>query len=366
METEDPASSSMEGLEENHTLLQRLATTEEALISSEKKFKYLFDYSSDEIFLYDLNGNFIEVNQQACECLGYSKEEMVTMRLTDIKTPKYRQAVAQNIKDLLQYRKLTYESEHLTRRGTLVPVEMKSRVITYNGQQAIMSVARNIAQRKAMEQQMLSTIIETEEKERKRFAADLHDELGPILSTIKLYTDLLNKDEFNQVSREEVLHNIDELSELAIKTTKAISARITPNVLHDFGLASAILEFCKYINETGVISIQAKTEDYSITTRSLIETVLYQTTKELINNTIKHASAEHITIELKSTESQVILYYRDDGIGFDVKKQLQLSLGLGLNNIVNKIRTIKGTCDFQSSTGEGLIVLITVKLEKKE
>ncbi|MEZ4999674.1 MAG: PAS domain S-box protein [Bacteroidales bacterium] len=343
-------------------LLEKLASTEEALISSEKKFKFLFDYSSDEIFLADLRGHFIEVNKRACESLGYSRDELIGMRFTDIKTPRYRDSVEQNIKRIVEEGSLTYETEHLTKTGNLLAIEMKSRLVTYNGEKVILSVSRNITERKAIEQKMLSAIIETEEKERKRFASDLHDELGPVLSALKLYTDLLKKDEFHRTSREEVLKNIDELSDIAIKTAKEISVRITPNVLHDFGLATAIQEFCKFINETGAVTINVKTDKYSVKKRSLAETVLYQSTKELINNTVKHASAEVITIELKNTRNQIVLYYRDDGIGFDVNKQLELSQGLGLNNIVNKVRTIKGSCDFYSNTGEGLIVVITVKI----
>jgi len=347
-------------------LLEKLASTEEALESTEKKFKFLFDHSGDEIFLSDLDGNFIEVNKRACESLAYSRTELLGMRFTDIKTPVYRPMVQSNIKLLIEKGKLIHESEHLTKDGKLLPVEMQSRIITWNKRKVIISVSRNIAERKALEEKMLSAIIETEEKERKRFAADLHDELGPVLSTLKLYTDILKKDEFNSTNREEVLKNIDELSDLAIKTAKEISARITPNVLHDFGLASAIQEFSRFINESGVIKIYLKTEKYNINTRSLVETVLYQSAKELINNTIKHASAEKITIELKNTDQQIVLYYRDDGIGFDYKKQMELSQGLGLNNIVNKVRTINGVCDFHSETGKGLIVVIIVKLDKEE
>ncbi|MBN1651151.1 MAG: PAS domain S-box protein [Bacteroidales bacterium] len=347
-------------------LLEKLASAEEALLSSEKKFKFLFDYSSDEIFLADLEGRFIEVNKRACESLGYSRDEILFMKFTDIKTPKYRQQVSRNIQKIIELGKLTYETEHLTKTGALIPIEMKSRIINFNNKQAIISVARNIAARKAMEHRMLSLMIETEEKERKRFAADLHDELGPILSTLKLYTDLLKKDEFKNINREDVLKNVDELSDLAIRTAKQISAKITPTILHDFGLAVAIDEFCKFINESGAIHIRVKSENYKVKTRNLAETVLYQTTKELINNTIKHASANNITIELRSTDSQIVLYYRDDGIGFDVKRQLDLSIGLGLNNIVNKVRTIHGNCDFHSETGEGLMVVITVKLDKEE
>lgn len=352
--------------EHNEKLLKKLASAEEALLSSEKKFKFLFDYSSDEIFVADLSGRFIEVNKRACESLGYTRDEMLHMRFSDIKTPKYREMVAPNIEKIRQSGKLTYETEHLTKSGMLMPAEMKSRIIHYNNQEAIISVSRNIAERKAMEQKMLSAIIETEEKERRRFAADLHDELGPILSTLKLYTDLLKKRTFTKISEEEVLHNIDEISDMAIRTAKEISARITPNILHDFGLGIAIQEFTKFLNETGAIKISVKTDKYTLRTRSLIETVLYQSTKELINNTVKHASAENITIELRNTQSQIVLYYRDDGIGFDVKKQLELSLGLGLNNIINKVRTIKGNCDFHSKTGEGLMVVITVKIDEEE
>ncbi|MBN2236428.1 MAG: PAS domain S-box protein [Bacteroidales bacterium] len=347
-------------------LLEKLASTEEALISSEKKFKFLFDYSSDEIFLADLHGRFIEVNKRACESLEYSRDELLKMRFSDIKTPRFRQQVAANIQKIQELGKFTYETEHLTKSGTLVPIEMKSRMINYNNQVAIISVARNIEKRKATERRMLSIILETEQKERKRFAADLHDELGPILSALKLYTDLLKKDEFKKTSKVEVLKNVDELTDMAIRTAKQISAKITPNVLHDFGLAAAIQEFCKYITETGVININLKVEKYAIKTRSIVETVLYQSLKELINNTIKHAAAENITIELKSTNNQIVLYYRDDGIGFDVKSNLELSHGLGLNNIVNKVQTIKGNCDFMSTTGDGLIVVITVKLDKEE
>ncbi len=346
-------------------LLKKLASTEEALISTEKQFKFLFDFSSDEIFLTDLEGNFIEVNQRACESLGYTRDELLKMKFTDIKTPRYKHMVAQNIRIIIKQGKYTHESEHLTKTGQLIPVEMNNRIINYNDRKVIICVSRNIAERKAMEQKMLSAIIETEERERKRFAADLHDELGPVLSTIKLYTDILKKDEFHHISREEVLRNIDELSDLAIRTAKEISAKITPNVLHDFGLAAAVQEFCKFINETGVIKISVKSDNYNIRTRSLVETVLYQSAKELVNNTVKHAFAENITIELKNTESQIILYYKDDGIGFDYKKQLELNIGLGLNNIINKVRTIKGNCDFHSNTEEGLIVVITVKIEKE-
>ncbi len=287
------------------------------------------------------------------------------MRFADIKTDKYRTQIRNNIDQIIERGKFTYETEHITKSGEVIEYEMKSRMIDYNGEKVIMSISRNISKRKALEKKILTAIIETEDKERKRFAADLHDGLGPILSTIRLYADLLKKADFQKTSRDELLLNIEELVEMAISTTKEISINITPAILEDFGLATAIQEFTNYLNITKSIDIEVDTTKYSNERRGLFETILYQTTKELINNTLKHAGANKINIQLKSSNNQVILYYKDNGFGFDIEKAQKETGGLGLNNIMNKVKTIKGTCDFYSEADNGMFVIIMVKLDNE-
>ena len=348
---------------DKNSLIQKLASAEEALKLTEKKFKFLFDYSSDEIFVSNLQGNFLEVNQVACDSLGYSYEEMLEMNFKQIKTPEYREFVMPNIKKIQEFGKHTYESQHVSKVGKIIPVEMKSRMVEYYGEPAIISVARDISLRKEMENKIMHTIIATEEKERKRFANDLHDGLSPILSAIKLYSDLLKRDNFQHTNKEEVLNNIEELTDLAVATAKEISNNITPNILYDFGLARAVEKFCDYINHTKSIKIKVNTSGYQNEIRGIAESILYQAVKELINNTLKHASADNISLELKCIHNQIILHYSDDGIGFEFDKIIKKSPGLGINNIINKIRTINGTCEFYKSKNSGMKVLISLKLE---
>jgi len=327
----------------------------------ENIFNFLFDNSSDAIFLSDLHGNIIEVNKIACKAMEYDKEELVKMNFRDIKTPKYSQLVQNNINSIIKNKIYTYETEHIKKNGKVCPIEMKSRISEYNGEKVIISVARNISIRKDFEKKLFQTVIKTEEKERKRFAHDIHDGLSPILSTIKLYADLLKKDDLKNTNKKELLNDIDELSNLAISTAKEIANNITPSILHDFGLATAVTEFCKYINNTKKINITAKTITYKNNNNKLIDSVLYQAIKELINNALKHSSAKNIKLELKSKNNQIILYYKDDGIGFDVSKTIDNGSGLGLNNIINKIKTIKGTCDFHSEKNNGLVFMAIIK-----
>ncbi len=324
-------------------------------------FNFLFDNSSDGIFLSDLNGNIIEVNRIAVEMMGYTREELINMNFRDIKSPRYKQLVGENLRNIIENKLYTYETEHLKKNGETCPVEMKSRLTEYDGKTVIISVARNIAKRKEFEKQLLQTIIKTEEKERKRFAADLHDGLSPILSTIKLYADLLKNDDLKKTSKQDILKDIENLAELAISTAKEIANNITPGILHDFGLVVAVREFCKYVNNTKKIAVNVKTDEYCNNDNKLIDTVLYQTVKELINNTIKHSLAKNVALELKTKNNQIILYYKDDGKGFDVNLMMEKNTGLGLKNIMNKIKTIRGTCDFYSSEGKGVRFLAVIK-----
>ncbi len=343
---------------------KKLKSTQQALEQSEHHFQTLFNNSSDDIFVIDFSGKFIEVNQVACDALGYSRDEFLKMNIRDLKSEKYLENVDKNILMITKFGQHRYESENMAKDGKIIPVEMKSRVIEFKGDQVILSIVRDITERKEIEEKILTTIIQTEENERKRFAADLHDDLGPILSTVKLYSDLLKQGNFKNISQAEAVKNIEELVDTAITTSREISRNIRPNILQDFGLAAAVNDFCSYINSTKAIEINVNTNSYTITKRGIEETILYQAVKELINNTLKHSNAENIKIDLKSFENQIILYYRDDGVGFNVNVALKERDGLGLNNIVNKIKSVKGTADINSEPGSGMFMIASIKIKE--
>jgi PAS domain S-box-containing protein len=342
---------------------KQLSFAREALERSEEQFRTIFNNSSDDIYIIDFDGFIIEVNDHACETLNYSKNELTGKHFREIKSEKYLGDVQKNLEMIRHFGQYRYETENVTHDGKIIPMEMKSRVIEYNGEKRILTIARDITERKEIEERILKAIISTEENERERFAADLHDDLGPILSTIKLYTDMLKKGDFKKTGKEETVANIDELVDMAIRTSREISNRIRSNVLKDFGLAAAITEFCNFINQAGTLTIDLQTMNYSIDRRGIEESILFQVVKELINNTLKHSNAKNILIDLKSIDHQIILYYRDDGSGFDMETAMKSRSGLGLYNILNKVKTINGTCDLNSSPGKGMFMTISVKLK---
>lgn len=352
------------GVRQIDRILRILKKSEAQKRASENRFRVLFNNSSDEIFLADFEGNFIEVNNTALQRLGYTREELMQKNFTDIKTPKYAPLVKPNIQRILQSKSHIYESEHVAKDGTVISLEMSSRVIDYFGRSAILTIARDITERKETERQIVSAILETEERERKRFATDLHDGLAPILSTIKLYADLIRKGNFRKISMDEALQSLEELTDQAIKSSREISNNIMPSLLQDFGLALAIKEFCSYINNTQSLKITVNTDEYQDGIPGIEETILYQAVKELVNNTLRHSQARNAEIFLEKNEWKINLLYKDDGVGFIPEQKLEERSGLGLNSILSKVETIHGRCLLKSAPGEGMSALIILDLKK--
>jgi PAS domain S-box-containing protein len=140
--------------------------TEEILRESEKRYKTLFDSVSDAVFIHDLKGNFLEVNNVACERFGYKREEFLHMSLSDIDSDEYSSMVTDRAKELLEKRRIYFESIHITRDGSVIPVEMNTLIIDYKGKEAVLSSARDITKRKKAEENLIKEK-ETMEKAKK-------------------------------------------------------------------------------------------------------------------------------------------------------------------------------------------------------
>jgi PAS domain S-box-containing protein/putative nucleotidyltransferase with HDIG domain len=126
---------------------------EQALLASEEKFKTLFNSAADAIFISDLEGNILEVNEVVCERLGYNKKKMLDMTLADIDRPKQAAPIPKRIEELYRRGHIFFETAHQHQNGTVIPIELSSRIIEYEGKSAALSIARDITERKLAEEE---------------------------------------------------------------------------------------------------------------------------------------------------------------------------------------------------------------------
>jgi PAS domain S-box-containing protein len=339
----------------------KLRTATQALKVTEENFKTLFNNSTDEIIVSDLDSNILQVNQVVCDDLGYTREELLKLKIHDLKPEKFRYHVTENRNETIDKGKHTFESENLTKDGKTVAVEIKSRLFDYRGQKAILSILRTITERKELERKVLSAVIKTEEKERERFSKDMHDGLGPLLSTIKLYVNELSSDDISGEERASFTGQINEMLDQAVASTREISNNLMPRVIHEYGLITAIEAFSQKVNQTGKLGIQIDHKGIDESLDTDLQLILFRVISELINNTIKHAQAKNIKIRLKKEDDHISLAFEDDGVGFNTDRVMNNpGTGIGLKSIISRIKSVNGRVIFKSFEGHGFKIYIDI------
>jgi signal transduction histidine kinase len=222
------------------------------------------------------------------------------------------------------------------------------------------SLKRAEIDRLRTERKVLNAIINTEENERRRFAKDLHDGLGPILSTVKMSLSSLTG-RISDSSGTVILNNTNYLVNEAISTIKDVSNNLSPHILSNFGLASAISAFTTKINQTKTVEIDFKSNMENKRLENDKEVVIYRSVCELINNSIRHSGASRIEIELNKLEKFVTLQFYDNGRGFDMSTlNTEDNKGMGISNIETRVKTVEGVFILESTPGKGTSALIKV------
>jgi PAS domain S-box-containing protein len=312
---------------------------EEQLKKSERKFRDIFNNSIDGIAILNKSFRFLDINKSFINHTGYSREKILNENLKNLIFPEGFERLAGSFDDNGNVLINTVEVELMASEGSF-PAEISSRNIIYNDEKCIISIIRDITERKHFEREMLDTIIQTEEKERERFARNLHDDLGPLLSSIKMYMNSFEGTD-DHTKQRFIIDQVNDILKESIQTTKIISNDLSPHILTNYGLISAVESFIEKLNPH--LSIQFSDNINDRRFHNSLETTFYRIIKELVNNTIKHANAQNVYINLLHQESELILTYSDDGVGFDLKTiEKNEKRGMGLFNLISRIKSLNG------------------------
>ena len=204
-------------------------------------------------------------------------------------------------------------------------------------------------------------IIDAEEAERKRIAADLHDGVGQLFSAVKMNLEVLvdrfvAKQPDARTLADKTLALVDE----SCTEVRSIAHQMMPNALIKNNLVSALQDFVNKI-PTDLLKISIETAGITEKLDSSIQTMLYRVIQESVNNVIKHANASMLDIVLLADEQEITVTIEDDGKGFDTTDKSKFS-GIGLKNMISRIEYLKGTVDISSSPGKGTLVAIYVPI----
>ncbi|HET8782999.1 MAG TPA: PAS domain S-box protein [Pyrinomonadaceae bacterium] len=372
LRTEGVAAPIVRGIARDITEARR---SERALRESEERYRELFDNSKDAFYVHDINGIYTSVNRAAEKLSGYSGEQIVGKHFSEFMTPEYaRQVQRQLQKKLESAGETTYEIEMITKKGRHVPVEISSRLIVENGVPVgVQGCVRDISERKKAQEATRNysrRVIEAQEAERRRISRELHDQVGQILTAVKMNLHALQ----HKCTQPEILMSINDnlkVIDEAVDQIRDLSVDLRPLLLDDLGLVVALRWYLG--RQTRNLGIPAKFVSGSLDEddrfSSELETACFRIVQEGVTNVVRHARATRISVRLERVVSDLVLLITDDGAGFDAR-MIRTGSGmatLGLRGMEERAQAVGGTITIDSAPALGteICARFPIKGEKR-
>lgn len=338
-----------ENLDEIDTIISSVNMLGEELKSatiSRDFFSSIYNAVTDMLFVIDKNGKIQDTNNTTLSKLGRS---IKSKGFFDICNSPELLNEFKNLKLSItkNHEPLVFETYFTDIDGNFIYTQCTASAISNSHSGSYLIIAEDITLKKESEKRIFRAVLETQEKERKRVSDDLHDSIGQELSSIKMMLGVVKKTIDNQ-NQKNIINSTVDILENSIQDLRNICFNLMPSVLDKGGLIYAIQQLIEKINLN--INFNSNVEEIALDNATQVS--LYRVIQEFINNTIKHAEAQKIEINIQQTKHKLIISISDDGKGFNMKT-LPLHDGRGLNTMKSRVETFGGNYVFLSKVGVG-------------
>jgi len=350
------------------------------LQKSEKRFRMLFNHANDAVFVNHISDNqkfdrFIEVNDVACERLLYSREEFAALNPYSIIPQEYYGTLNEITSRLFSDGQAIFEIEHLRKDNRRIPVEISAILFEYKNRPTVLSIARDITQRKQDEirlrktrdqlRRLASRLQKIREEERTMIAREMHDELGQMLTVLKIQISLMTAQlQSVQPELEEQISYISKLIDQTVESVQQITSKLRPGILDELGLVAAIeWQAGDFSKHTG-ISCKCSLLSEELPLNKEKSTALFRILQEALTNVARHAQATRVSIFLRRLNRTLVLEITDNGRGIS-KEQLSDSHSLGILGMRERALVMGGTLTIHGVPGEGSNVKVELPIEEE-
>jgi len=207
----------------------------------------------------------------------------------------------------------------------------------------------------------VDSMLKGQEDERSRLAKDLHDGLGGLLSGVKFSLRNMKDNLIMTPDNMTVFERSLDMIDTSIKELRRVAHNMMPEMLTKFGLDEAVKEYCNTVNTTNLLTVKYQSVGMENRVEGSTEIIVYRIVQELLNNTLKHAAATDVFVQLVREANRLSIVVEDNGKGFDTNLITE-SKGAGWMNIRSRVDYLKGQLDIHSEPGKGTLVNIEIPL----
>lgn len=349
------------------------------LRESEQKFKMLFNNINDAVFVTQLSkdksyGDFIEVNEVACRRLGYTKEEFLMLSPSAIVWQKCIDDFNLFNERLLKEEHVIYDLVHRAKDKKLIPVEVNSHLFLYNDKLTVLSIARDITERKQAEEKLkrsskllreLATHLQSiREEERTMISQEIHDELGQVLTALKIQVSLLaNKLNKNQGPLKQKINSLADMIDSSVESVQKISSKLRPGILDELGLIAAIEWQTEEFEKLTNIKCSLVLPKDEINLERDKTTAIFRIFQEALTNIARHSEATKVAVSLLNHQSNIFLEIQDNGRGI-TQEQIKDFKSLGIHGMVERAMVFGGQVSIEGFAGNGTMVKVEIPFDE--
>jgi two-component system sensor histidine kinase UhpB len=347
-------------------------TRKNELIASESKYRGLYMQMLDAFIRTDMDGTIIEANEAFLTLTGYTMPELNKMNFRDL-TPLSFLVVEQDILEsqiLKRGYSDLYQKEYIRKNGAVVPVELRTHLeVDKQGRPVSMwAIIRDISIRQkafaelkesqAQLRALASHIQNVREEEKISIAREIHDELGHLLTAVKLDLEEIGVSPATANNIQEKLNPIISLVDSCIDTARKISFDLHPGILDHFGLIPALEWMIDQFSIRTKIKCRFSLPKILPEFNKTESTVVFRIFQEIFTNITRHSKASKIDIILSQSVGNILFMITDNGIGFDTGTSMK-NASLGLLSMKERALSIGAGFSIASEPGKGT----TIKLQ---
>jgi two-component system, NarL family, sensor histidine kinase UhpB len=317
--------------------------------------------------LRDEDGRFVRVNKAFEQKYGLAAEQVIGRPAASMLPPEYRGEVTRMERDALATgaaveHEFAVGAEYGA-RNTLVRMQALRRpdqsvlgiVAVQTDLTAVRRGEAELKERNALLKQLSVQMIDAQEEERRRIARDLHDQVGQILTALKLQLGSLARRPRIDKPAEALVTPID-LAEEALRHTRDLSASLHPHMLDDLGLEQAVNWLVQRFIRPSIADVDLRFRLVPARGPQEIELVAYRVVQEALTNVVRHARATRAGVILEAQAGQLVIEVIDDGVGFEAGEtwfEQQRGESLGVSAMRDRVSEVGGDLHLDSSPGVG-------------
>ncbi len=323
-------------------------------------------------YMYNHDWKFIRWNKNFELRTEYTADEIEKMHPLDFFSGKDKMDIAEKVKNVFVNGEAKTEITVTTKSGEIFPYFLSGKLIDYDGKPCLIGIGFDISERlkaqeeinQSNEQLRLLTahLQQVREDERKRIAREIHDELGQLVTAIKMDAAWVDKNiDVSSLKLKQKTHNIIEMLNTCSYSIRSILQELRMGVLDDYGLVEALQWLGSQFTATTGLPVIFSSNETVVKVNENVSVCLFRVYQEALTNITKHAAAKNVTISLIYENSFVQLNVADDGKGF-VEKDTKNNISFGILGVKERVAALKGIFNLETGLGKGTKLTVTIPL----